>query len=98
MEPSDKAAVARLLTFDEIPTVSEMLRRARELAGMARGFDAAMIGGAPYFMSFMENALRTAVSVKPLYSFSRRESVETAQPDGSVKKTAVFRHCGWVEV
>ena len=28
----------------------------------------------------------------------QRESIDQVQPDGSVKKTAVFRHCGFVEV
>lgn len=31
------------------------------------------------------------------YAFSRRESVETQLPDGSVKKSSVFRHIGFVE-
>jgi hypothetical protein len=56
-----------------------------------------MIGGAPYLMGALEQAF-TKTCLKPLYSFSRRESAETVNADGSVSKTAVFRHCGWVEV
>ena len=56
---------------------------------------AAMIGGAPYLMASLERALKE-VGVEPLYAFSTRESVEEVQPDGSVRKVAVFRHAGWI--
>jgi hypothetical protein len=55
----------------------------------------AMIGGAPYLMPHLENEM-VGVGVNPLYAFSTRESVEEVQEDGSVKKTAVFRHRGFV--
>lgn len=98
VEPADKRAVSALLTFDSCPNRDEIARRAGELAAMAAsgGFPAAMIGGAPYLMGPLESALRGA-GVTPLYSFSTRESVEQTQPDGSVRKVAVFRHTGWVE-
>ena len=47
-------------------------------------------------MGQLEAALR-ALEVQPLYAFSVRESVETTLPDGSVVKTAVFKHGGFVE-
>lgn len=98
VEPADKPAVSKLLTFDAVPDGAELARRADALAAMAAavGAPAAMIGGAPYFMAPLERALRAA-GVKPVYSFSTRESVEQSQPDGSVRKVAVFRHTGWVE-
>lgn len=97
-EPADKAQVQRLLTFDSIPSREEMQERARLLANIAKsyGCEAAMIGGAPFFMAPLEAALMAA-GLKPLYAFSTREAVEEIQPDGSVKKTAVFKHAGWVE-
>lgn len=55
----------------------------------------AMIGGAPWMMRALEDAL-IACGIEPVYAFSVRESVETVQPDGSVRKTAVFRHVGFV--
>ena len=88
-------AVRRLLTFDEIPSKSEIAARAAALAEIAVGHNAAMIGGAQYLMGALENAL-IAAGVEPLYSFSKRESVETVSADGSVFKTNVFRHVGWV--
>ena len=57
----------------------------------------AMIGGAPYLMSALERACRV-YGITPVYAFSVRESVEETLPDGSVRKTNVFRHAGFVEV
>lgn len=74
-----------------------MEERAEKLAEIVanHGCPAAMVGGAPYFMAPLERLL-LAGGIKPLYAFSRRESVEQTQPDGSVRKVAVFRHVGWV--
>lgn len=97
VEPADKALVQALITFDELPSAKELGAKADALAQMAAydGYDTAMIGGAPFFMAPLEKALRER-GIKPLYAFSRRESVEEPQADGSVKKSAVFRHVGWV--
>jgi hypothetical protein len=56
----------------------------------------AMVGGAPYLMPYLERALK-AKDISPIYAFSKRESIDQVQPDGSVRKVAVFRHAGWVE-
>jgi hypothetical protein len=98
VEPEEKALVQALLTFDEMPVSLELTRRAEALAKIADsyGFKAAMIGGAPFFMSRLENALK-AKGITPLYAFSKRESKETTKPDGTVVKTNVFRHLGFVE-
>ena len=99
VEPSDKAAVRGLLTFNAIPSKEEMAERASKLAAVAvnEKCDAAMIGGAPYFMSALELALKER-GVKPMYAFSVRESADVTQADGSVRKVAIFRHLGFVEV
>jgi hypothetical protein len=95
-----------LLTVNTLPTWHEIIERCENIAELAcqnglggdEGDDPhpthAMIGGAPAMMGPLEAALR-AVGIKPLYAFSTRESVETVQADGSVRKTAVFRHVGW---
>ena len=44
----------------------------------------------------LEAALRQQ-GFTPLYAFSVRESADQTQPDGSVRKVAVFRHVGFVE-
>lgn len=86
------------LTFNSIPTAEEMEERALELARLAanHSVEAAVIGGAPYFMPFIEKAL-LKLDIMPLYSFSKRESVERKNPDGTVVKTSVFKHIGWVK-
>ncbi len=99
VEPADKRAVQALLTFEELPDVQDILRRATELAALAHesGHSTCMIGGAPYFMAPLEHALEK-VGVKALYAFSKRESVEVPDPTtGGVKKTQVFVHAGFVE-
>ena len=90
--------VSELLTFDTLPTREEMQERAEQLAEIVQqhGLRHGMIGGAPFFMAPLERALRSK-GITPLYAFSRRESVETTEPDGSVRKTQVFRHLGFVE-
>jgi hypothetical protein len=97
VEPNDKSRVQDLLTFNTIPVPAEMRYRAGILAEIAKGQGAseAMIGGAPYFMSYLERALKQR-KVKPVYAFSVRESVDQVQPDGSTKKVAVFKHAGFV--
>ena len=89
--------IASLLTFNSAPSEQEMKERAEKLADIAAEAkaEAAMIGGAGYFMRPLEDALR-ARGIRPLYSFSERRSVEKHNPDGTVVKTNVFEHVGWV--
>lgn len=86
-----------LLTFDDLPGRVEIIRRACAIARLAaeHGATKAMIGGAPFLMSALEEALIYR-GIVPLYAFSRRDVVESVQEDGSVKKTAVFKHLGFV--
>lgn len=74
-----------------------MQERAKKLANIAAeaGAEAAMIGGAGYFMRPLEEALKEK-GIQPLYSFSERKSVEKTNPDGTVTKVNVFEHVGWV--
>ena len=97
IEPRNKKEVQDLLTFTGIPTQRDILIRARALMEIAvtEEVTATMIGGAPYLMAALEVAL-VETGIKPVYSFSERRSVETHQPDGSVTKTNVFVHAGWV--
>jgi len=96
------AEVSALLNFTDIPGEGDISERARALAKLANrsrttcGQMSAMIGGAPYLMASLERELRR-LAITPLYSFTARESVEVVQPDGSVRKTAIFRHVGFVE-
>lgn len=103
----DREALRALLTFTELPTRQEVEWRARDLALFAHNWVRAsgdepdsgykvMIGGAPFLMEPLVNALRRW-EFAPVFAFSKRESVDVVQEDGSVRKTAVFRHLGFVE-
>lgn len=105
---AERDQLLKLLTFDALPSREKIAARAAVIAELAAqnglggddGDDplpeAAMIGGAPYLMSALEAAL-AAVGIKPIYAFSVRESVEKTQPDGTVLKTSVFNHAGFVK-
>ena len=90
----DPAAV-ELLNFGALPSIAEISARAQALADLAVGCDYAMIGGAPYLMPALCAALIER-KIQPLFAFTERKSVEETQPDGSVKKSSVFAHAGWV--
>lgn len=89
--------IKELLTFEEIPDVAEITRRAIAFAEIAvvGGAAEAMIGGAPYLILALDPALRMR-GIQPIYAFSTRESVEETLADGSVRKVARFRHLGFV--
>lgn len=91
-------AIKEALTFEELPSSEEINARAKRLARIAKagGYRRAMIGGAPYLMRPLEDSLRRE-GIMPMYAFTKRESVEKVGADGSVTKTAVFKHAGFVE-
>ncbi len=114
LPPELRTHLAELLTFDTIPNRPAVFQRAQDIAKLAitwldnqphpkdygRGGAAlaeAMIGGAPYLMVDLEAALLVH-AIEPVYAFSVRESVEQTQPDGSVRKVAVFKHAGFVRM
>ena len=97
-------AVKPLLNFNTLPTLEEIKLRASQIAAIAADEIAlenaerkAMIAGAPFFMSSLEEALKNA-GITPVYAFSVRESVEVHNEDGSVSKQNVFKHLGFIEV
>lgn len=65
--------------------------------GGTPGAASCMIAGAPFLMPALAQAMRSRGLV-PLCAFSRRESVEESQEDGSVVKRSVFRHLGFVNL
>lgn len=107
LPPDRRALLLESLTVDSIPTRSEIADRCANIAllaahnGLAGDEDCdphpaqAMIGGAPWMMRALEDALRDQ-GIAPVYAFSVRESAEQVQPDGSVRKVAIFRHQGFI--
>lgn len=96
--PDLGADVRDLLTFTRIPYQEDVEFKAGRLAGIAASFDMthAIIGGAPYLMGALENALKSW-GIQPMYAFTQREAVEVVNADGSTTKTSVFKHAGWYE-
>lgn len=94
----ERERLVALLTFEDLPSSEFVRQRAEGVATYPErhGAEVAMIGGAPFLMAPLEKALRER-GIRAVYAFSRRESVEESQPDGSVRKTNVFRHVGFVE-
>ena len=97
----DRVYLKELLTFGDIPTSLELVQRAEQITSFAMRmqdkmgeFDAVMIGGAPFFMPDLFNALDRKFRV--YFAFSKRESVESRDSTGAVVKTAKFVHRGFV--
>jgi len=61
----------------------------------ATGASQAMVGGAFWLVIPLENAL-SCKRIATVFAFSQRVSEDQVQPNGSVKKVAVFRHVGFV--
>ena len=107
MDEKTTAPVRRLLTVETMPCREEVQDRAYQIAQLVKDyvtegrlFDSAggirvMIGGAPWLMSSLEEELQKC-GFSVLYAFSVRESIDVVGDDGSVKKTGVFRHAGFV--
>lgn len=99
MNAEDRLHLADLLTFEEPPAGGALIFRAVEIMTMAVKYapagECVMLGGAPYFMPVLD-AMSRQFGFKPVYAFSKRESIENVMPDGSVVKRAVFRHAGFV--
>ena len=100
LKGDDHSDLCALLTFTEIPSYPEMKTRAYKIVRLlSQAFGCGpvdvMIGGAPFFMSILENVL-ILEDYNPIYSFSERISVEIQLEDGSVKKENVFKHTGFV--
>ena len=92
------STIKALLTFDELPSKERLSNNANALVDIAMDMGAThvMIGGAPFFMGVLENALKES-GIAPLYAFSQRVSVEKANENGEVVKTNIFKHIGFVE-
>ena len=97
LEGEDLVRLKQLLTFEEMPNMDHVRGRAKIIAQIASdyGCERAMIGGAPFLMASLGEALKEE-GITAVYAFSRRESVETTTEDGSVIKRNVFRHLGFV--
>ena len=99
VEPSseDKAEIKGLLNFPSMPTRDEIDDRASRIAEIAEryGEDSAMIGGAPFLITPLENALSER-GVVPMHAYTERISTEVTKPDGTVEKVSTMDLKGFV--
>lgn len=105
LAPEDRKVLIFLLTFDEIPSNSEMWNLAKKICYLAekshpdkfvgefgdQTYPPVMIGGAPFFMAPLEKTLSEIFTV--LYAFSKRVSVDESQQDGTVIKKNGLSSC-----
>ena len=86
--------VRSYLTFTSIPAKSVLQENARRLVASLLAYHpeakTALIGGAPFFMSALEQALK-AKGVEAVYAFTQR----TVEEKDGVKKS-VFKHEGFI--
>ena len=98
VEPRDKEEIRKLLTFDDgLPTREVIRERAKRLVTYAQmyGFSMVMVGSAQWLAGPLEEELRR-YDIQPLYAYSKRISQEEVLADGTIKKTAIFKHLGFV--
>ena len=96
-----KVKLCSLLSFNEIPTRSDIYKRANAIAELAMHYNCrkAMIGGALWLMGELEKSLLLCPdNIQPVYAFSQRVTHELHHADGTVTKTNVFKHVGFIEV
>lgn len=100
--PAQKARIKEILTFDsqilKYPDIIE--ERAAEMCALVTQFYSSvkvklMIGGAPFFMGPLGDKL-THIGYEVVYSFTDRVSVDQVNEDGTITKTSVFKHLGFV--
>lgn len=98
VDMDDRELVADLLNFDDIPTASQLTNRAETLASLIDepAGTHVMIGGAPLFMPALIKSLEKRGFIA-VFAFSKRVSGEIVNDDGSVTKTSVFKHLGFIE-
>lgn len=97
-----------LLDFKEMPTTEEIGRRAKLIADIAYacamdddqyGYHpvGAMIGGAPWLMPALTQALKDA-GFNVYFAYSPRVSKDIIRDDGTVEKVSTFEYQGLFEV
>ena len=98
MIPEHKEQLVKLLTFNELPNQDEIFDKATQLVILASKYacDYIMIGGAPYLMPYLEQAIAIDLGKVSIYAYSKRISTEVTNELGEVIKTNTFAHQGFV--
>jgi hypothetical protein len=96
-----RVQLGKLLTFATLEDALQAHDRAQQIFDFLdenyewEGTDGAMIGGALFLMHSLVAQLYSR-SMKAFYAFTLREVIEIQNDDGSVTKTAIFKHAGLV--
>ena len=98
IEPPDKEYVKSLITFEDIPTLQDLRKRANLLVEICREMNMqfALIAGAHWWLIVLEHHLRIH-GITPLQSFSKRVSFEHTNENGTVHMVKTFVHAGWIQ-
>jgi hypothetical protein len=85
------------LTFNAMPTLDDIIGRAREIVRIATEADCVrvMIGGEPLLMAVLEVMLNRN-GFQALYAFNKRVSKKVTREDGSIEEIDVFVHEGFM--
>lgn len=100
LSTADRKALSALLTFVALPTDDDLAARAADITAFAvshqlDGPQVVMVGCASWFAVPLITTL-SAAGFKAVQSFSARNVVDTHMPDGTVTKTVVFDHLGFI--
>jgi hypothetical protein len=77
----------------------ELMSLAQELNHLTIELDCTIVqlGGSPLFLYIAGAEINGCLSkAKIIFAHSERVSVDSPQPDGTVIKTSVFKHIGWI--
>lgn len=98
MLPEHRKQLVSLLTFDTLPSDVELFDRASSIVMLVSKYacEYVMIGGAPYLMPYLEQAIAIDTGKSCVYAFSKRVSKEIVNDLGEVIKTNTFVHEGFV--
>jgi hypothetical protein len=78
---------------------SELMDLAQELNKIRLDLDCTIVqlGGSPMFLYIAGASINSCLSKQALiFAHSERVSVDIPQEDGTVVKTSVFKHIGWI--
>lgn len=96
----DKEWLAEKLTFTSLPTAEDIADVVEQMSNLMASLDPDMsgdikfmVGGAPYLMAALTEWAHVYDMV---FAYTERVSKEVHQPDGTVVKTNVFKHMGFV--
>ena len=96
-----KVQIQKLITFDQsvMKEPEQLWNRAKALVGLVKRtypeINRVMVGGALYFMPALVKELKEQ-GFEVFFSYTDRVSSEVHNADGSVTKTLVFKHLGFV--